>query len=315
MKKLIKVLLVLVSMLFTKNVHATQEWIDNNSSKMFLAKKENNSNINNIKENNYRQYYIKQQYIPVSNKENKNEKARLKHIYISASAGYLYTKKDMTFTDIYDCRGVYKAGITCRDNKSNPIALNYDDNYFAQVAFGVNSESVLRFELAHSRLLKKMDIDGINRVGADNKKYFTDIRLSSNMINLYFDFIEDRRIAYSVLVPYLMTGIGISDIKLNDVEFNGAKETDGTIKKKYTIFGNRQKNKTIVYGAGLSAGINNYLSLDIGYRYYDFGKLLTDITMQEENGTTSPPTITNYDIGLKTNFESHAVLFGIKIQI
>ena len=292
---------IIYSVLFSLNNSANGSKLyamQNSNDRLFLAKEDNDIEEKNIKEN-------------INNKKDKIE-YRQKYLYASASIGYFLPKNNMNFYDMEDCGGPYNADFICNSRKDRPISATYDNNYFLSAAFGINSETFLRFEFSYLQLLKKLNIEGVNRVGVDNRKYFSNIKLNTSSINVYFDFINRRNEPYSVFVPYMMAGIGLSNIRLNDFIFTG------TMDKKYTVFGKKQENKTIIYGFGLTAGINSYISMDIGYRYYDFDTIKTDIVTQEEETIPGPPpsvNINNFDIGLKSHLRANTIIITGKIQI
>ncbi len=124
--------------------------------------------------------------------------------------------------------------------------------------------------------------------------------LAGGSINVYFDFVGDRRQPYLMFIPYVMAGIGASQINLDDIKFTNAS-------KSYVITGKEQRNKTVVLGAGFTAGLNNYISLDIGYRYYNFGTIKTDVGMSEGSST--------FDVQLESDLKAHIATVGLKFQI
>ena len=226
---------------------------------------------------------------------------RLKRLYIAAYAGYFYTTDSMEFEETKKCGGSFQSLFFCANGVSNPVVVDYNDDYFLSGAFGINSANMLRLELSYFRLGKEIAMEGMNQVAGVTQKYASSIDLTGGSINLYFDLVGDRRLPYLVFVPYVMAGIGASQIDLGDVTFTDTNSTT------FTLGGKDQRNKTVVYGAGFSAGLNNYISLDIGYRYYDFGVIKTDVGMS--NGTEV------FDIQLESELKAHVATVGLKLQI
>ncbi len=78
---------------------------------------------------------------------------------------------------------------------------------------------------------------------------------TSYMFNIYFDLAP-----YSWFTPYLNAGVGMTELEHN-FTYNG------------TNYNYKKDNFTWSVGAGLSAKMTNRLNLDVGYRYFDFGKI------------------------------------------
>lgn len=78
----------------------------------------------------------------------------------------------------------------------------------------------------------------------------------SYMFNLYYDFSP-----YTWFTPYIQAGIGVTNLKY---KFN--YEGEGSDHYK-------EHNFTWVLGGGISAKMTNRLNIDLGYRYYDMGKV------------------------------------------
>lgn len=251
---------------------------------------------------------------PQNTESAKEDLPRLKRIYIAAYGGYFYTKENnFEFNPTNGCNPSYN--FICNNDKSvNPIKAEANDDYFLTAAFGINSENPLRLELSYYKMGKELELEGQNIVDLDTIDYTSNIDLQGGSVNLYFDFILNRRNPSFIFTPYAMAGIGISEIELGDINFTGRANNDLTIK------GKTQRNKTVIFGAGLTAGINNYISLDIGYRYYDFGKIKTShnmISSVTDNTDEENPVITEdlYDLELQSDFDAHVAVIGLKIQI
>lgn len=239
----------------------------------------------------------------------KNRLPRLKRLYVAGYGGYFYSQNDMAFTDSQNCSMYIYTDSVCNPDKSDrPIDVELKDEFFFTGAFGVNSRGPFRIELAYYELAKKLKIEGSNMIGIDRKTYNSDIDLRGGSVNLYVDFAINRQKSKFILIPYVMAGIGISDIDLNDITYKGPSGQD------VKVVGKSQNNKTIIYGAGITTGLNNYISLDIGYRYYDFGKIETSNETIETTADPLNPTII-HDLQLETDFDAHIGIVGIKIQI
>ncbi len=232
-----------------------------------------------------------------------DELPRLKRIYLGAYAGYVYNRDDkLSFSPVNNCNGLNFDFICNSDGSINPIKTDTDGQYFLAGYFGINSAGPLRLEFGYYTLGDKLLINGQNNVDLDVIQYSSQLDIKGGSVNLYIDFIGNRRRDIFTFTPYVMAGIGISQVELDDIVFNGKDTT-------FHIVGNKQRNKTIIYGAGLTAGLNNYISLDIGYRYYDFGTISTGNKLNSVDGLQS------YDLQLNSPFEAHIGIIGLKFQI
>ena len=131
--------------------------------------------------------------------------------------------------------------------------------------------------------------------------------MQTGSINIFWDFLTQRNEVYSVFIPYVMGGFGFSGIKMEDIIF---KLNDGT---EWNFTGSLQDNKTYTLGFGLTAGINNFISLDIGYRYYNYGKIETEKTAIKKDNIGNI-TATEH-IGLKSDLKASSVMATLKFQI
>lgn len=82
-----------------------------------------------------------------------------------------------------------------------------------------------------------------------------EFEVASYMWNVYWDLSP-----YTWFTPYFSAGIGVSKLEIHHTPFN--RPTFTTSHEKFTWS----------LGGGLSAQVTNRLNLDVGYRFYDFGK-------------------------------------------
>ena len=244
-----------------------------------------------------------------------NEKIKLprvKHLYISGSASYLYQNNNMYFNDIDDCKGSLKAEFFCKQNpdgsyENNKIKTSYRAGKPFSVALGVNSDDAIRFELNYQLLNKDLVLNGVNQDGINYNQYTSNLKFETGSINVFLDFLSQRNDTYSVFIPYIMGGFGFSGITIGDVIFRLA---DGS---EWNFQGSSKDNKTYILGFGVTAGVNSYISLDIGYRYYNLGDIETEKIAIKKDSTGAITKIEH--IGLKSNLKANSIGATIKFQI
>lgn len=89
-------------------------------------------------------------------------------------------------------------------------------------------------------------------LGADKTTFQT----QSYMLNGFVDLSP-----YTRFTPFIMAGIGMTNVTLEHQPFGGAKENFD------------EDNFTWSVGAGISAKITNRFNMDIGYRFFDMGEI------------------------------------------
>ena len=264
-----------------------------------------------VERDSFSEEVVYDDYEETPRSKSKSKYPKLKRIYFAGNIGYFYTRNNMKFTDTNKCNGLLVSDFICNeDSQANPILLDYKDEYMWSAAFGVNTTGPFRFELSYFKLGKDLAITGSNIVGIDTRYYFSDLDVKGSSANIYFDFAAHRRDPYFLFVPYIMAGVGISDIHLGDVRFLGSDKTT-----EYKIFGRDKRSKTEILGAGLTIGLNNYIAVDIGYRYHNFGKLKTSPIMMETVHDEDKTTINLYDLQLETKLKAHIATVGLRFQI
>lgn len=170
-----------------------------------------------------------------------------------------------------ECDGIYLA---VRGGGSSPTI---DDTHKGENRFDIGGTDIMvsgalgyryeyfRAEIEYIWRDTNEDEKTIVRSGADIgrdediiSKSKGEFDYTSYMFNVYWDLAP-----YSWFTPYLNAGIGWSELEYTFTydEANGG--TDSYKKDRFTWS----------VGAGLSAKMTNRLNLDVGYRYFDFGKL------------------------------------------
>lgn len=87
----------------------------------------------------------------------------------------------------------------------------------------------------------------------------------SYMLNFYWDILP-----YNWLTPYVDLGLGFSKVKYHSIALGTVRNSFDTTRFTWAI------------GGGLSLKMTNRWNIDVGYRYYDMGRLeKADISAQE----------------------------------
>ena len=156
-----------------------------------------------------------------------------------------------------------KAVMSFTDGKIKVDDENENDkvkNFGGDVAVGAKMGAV-RAELAYTYLAKD---DKTRKY--DDEKYKTEISSQSFMLNGYYD-LENP----TIFKPYVGAGVGMAKIKYH------SKYTD-FVDPEYNETNSISKNK-FAYSlmAGVGAEITKNVTLDIGYRYTDYGSFSKNI--------------------------------------
>jgi len=169
-----------------------------------------------------------------------------------------------------ECDGFYGAlrgGIVKHDVSGSSFIdseANLDDNrLMLSGALGYRYEH-WRAELEYVWRKYTKDDDGF---------YEYKFKSYSYMLNAYYDFLP-----YHWITPYVNAGIGLTQLK-----YSAYDPTSGAVD---TTDGNYKPLKfTWSVGAGLSVKVTNRFNVDLGYRYYDMGKIRhADVEAQEIYG-------------------------------
>jgi opacity protein-like surface antigen len=235
--------------------------------------------------------------------------------YLGLYAGWTMFDNDLGFRDSSRCGANPSNNLLCVGAAENPIEADLQERMFLTGAAGVNSEGPMRIELSYFQLASGMAVSGENTIvdGADRHaiNYAGKIdAINGGTANLYLDFITYRNRPGSVFVPYIMAGIGSSQIKMDDLTFASPITAGNT----FTIEGKKQNVRTVVLGAGFSIGLNNYISFDVGYRYYDFDKVKPSSRMVQTDSVGAYVDERN-DIKMEMELDAHIATAGIKFQI
>ena len=138
------------------------------------------------------------------------------------------------------------------DNSEN-LGTRYDiddNSLIAGIALGYRY-GYLRTELEYT-WREKTD----HKMGSTMK---SETESDSYMWNVYLDLSP-----YTMFTPYLMAGIGMTNIDLHDKFTSGQT----TIRHSYS-----ENNFTWALGGGLSAQVTTRINVDLGYRFWHMGDI------------------------------------------
>lgn len=179
-----------------------------------------------------------------------------KKFLLAASA--LVLTMSLATTASAECDGFYmgvRGGIVNHNLGDSKEALGdrieVDDNsWMAGAAIGYRY-TYFRAEVEYTWREETSEASG--EVDAQNN---SDFQTMSYMLNLYADLAP-----YSMFTPYVMAGIGMTNITYEFRGFGGQPQ-------KY-----EEDNFTWALGAGVSAKITNRFNVDFGYRFMNMGEI------------------------------------------
>jgi opacity protein-like surface antigen len=135
-----------------------------------------------------------------------------------------------------------------------------------------------RIELEYTRRSNKLDK---TRFVEGNLKGDGDVSADSLLVN-FIGFVRNK----TPWSPYGVLGLGAARMEASDLKVSGERFGDGTS----NVFAYQA-------GVGVDFAINNYLTLDLGYRF--FSSIRPEFT--EANGQT-----------FKMDYYSHSAMFGVR---
>lgn len=150
---------------------------------------------------------------------------------------------------------------------------NYDDSkrvwgtsFAAGVSYGLEGGAI-RTELEWQRnTAARLHYTDVIYAGADSEVEHTSktkIKTHAYMLNAYYDFDTCTK-----FTPYVGAGIGLAKTKIANMEYGGFRWFDKSTEKHTGI--------AWQIGAGIAYALNDNVSVDVGYRYIDYGKF--DVT-------------------------------------
>ena len=144
----------------------------------------------------------------------------------------------------------------------------HDNTWGFSLAAGIKKELEKGAVRAEFEFTRFQPTSSYMTLSGRQTKYKTQIH--SYMINAYYDFNTD-----SAFTPYIGGGIGYAKTKLSET-----KGRRGTKSNSHTNFAWQ-------IGGGIAYAVNDNVSIDVGYRYVDYGKF-DKITRIDDFGELGP---------------------------
>lgn len=152
-----------------------------------------------------------------------------------------------------DCDGIYLGirggGFEPKLGKSGPIS-SFD---IGKRTWSFGGAIGYRYEYVRAELEAILRGEPEKKRMVLGTQYREKFEAQSYMFNVFWDLSP-----YTMFTPYLMAGIGWSELKIHSKPQGSAMRTFD------------ENNFTWSVGGGLSAKVTSRLNIDVGYRYFDF---------------------------------------------
>lgn len=178
------------------------------------------------------------------------------------------------------------------------LAIGYDFSKRLDVPVRVELEYA-----ANSRMDKKMKHSWFEAgYGEGLEDYKMKIDVQSLFLNAYYDFKNS-----TAFTPYIGAGVGLAFVGAN-VSEDGAEDIPGVSNDDWNYsFGKKTRtNFAWNVGLGCAYALNDTVSIDLGYRYADFGKAKT----KSHSGLDDGKPFTVY--GKAQNVAMHQFMLGAR---
>ncbi|MGL4209492.1 MAG: outer membrane protein [Candidatus Adiutrix sp.] len=196
-------------------------------------------------------------------------------------------------------RGTYRGGSASDNTFGGGFAVGYD--------FGAEGFAPFRTEFEF--LMRKSPT--VNYGLATNgpefySKHEVKPDVYSTMVNAYFDIRTD-----TAVTPYLGGGLGAAYI---DTSIESAYFLDSAGENQVRKYNGSRNTTNFAWnvGGGVAFEMRENISLDLGYRYSDFGKLDVGEGNNERTFLSSTGETVRFDT--KANLRSHEVILGLRIS-
>lgn len=207
--------------------------------------------------------------------------------YLAAKATYGWLQSNSNVgSSFYLHKGTPVNGDgTYKDNQISDKTLK-DNVWGTRLAYG------LQAPLQKGQLRAEIELGWNNKSGDDNlynivikaqnngkyngEHFQLNTAVYSGMFNMYYDFATDTK-----FTPYIGAGLGYARVKTKAHTWGHC----GTPANTYDLSFNKSANNFAFHiDLGGSYALTDQISLDLGYRYTNFGRIKTDPTIRDSMG-------------------------------
>lgn len=215
--------------------------------------------------------------------------------YVSVKAAFVKMENDAKVDSDYSFGGQthYQNALSKDKHKDDVWGLRLASGVATPVKYGqVRGE----FELGWNDDAKDSNNFAFKVDKTYNHKFATELSVSSAMLNVYYDIDTGTK-----FTPYVGGGIGMAHLK------NKTKVTGSTPSGALNLGSSESENNFAWnIGAGVSYALNDKVSIDVGYRYSDYGNVKESVS-QKVPGLKVPLNVSGkYDV------TSHEFLLGTR---
>lgn len=211
-------------------------------------------------------------------------------IYIAPKLSWMYASSDVDMYHEGEALGTGSASHS--DNGfGGALAIGYDFS----AKFNLNLRTELEYAL-YSKMKDKNTHSLVIGGVSEPQELSSEISISTLFVNIYYDFKNSSK-----FTPYIGAGLGIAFIGIE-----GNSQTVGNIYAEDVMkYGkNTDSNFAWNIGLGLAYDFNDRISLDLGYRYSNFGDVKSKYAT--ENGVQDLAKIR------VDSLDAHQIMLGVR---
>ncbi len=230
--------------------------------------------------------------------------------YTRFSLGY-ENSLDGHFSDA-DCNSSSPAALfgcgSGSDGRSRGVYGDFDNSYFLELALGRKISPLFSIEAVVSHKPSFKFQGEANFIGVTGSQPVTsEITQSSIMGFGYLNLGTLFKLNSSTIEPYIGLGAGVARNKISSLKFTFPSMAQPS-------YSNTPKGRSLNFAYAATAGLGyklaENLTLDIAYRYTDYGKVKTDSGIMDSQRGAAPFYI---NIGeTYTKLRAHGLVAGIK---
>lgn len=223
-------------------------------------------------------------------------------VYVAPKFIYGYTMMDFKAKDYNSDTG---------ETRSIGLGDKHDNAWGGALAIGYDFDKrfnvPIRAEVEYSLFSQvEADKNRLNPEDSDwNESFKQKFDIQTLFLNAYWDINTG-----TAFTPYVGAGIGMAFI---DTKYNcrGQSVSDPVNDWVATSTGSKSRtNFAWNVGAGLGYDFNEYVTLDIGYRFVSLGNVKSSKGQQMDTGAVVPNM---YDYGQSKDLYMHQVMAGLRI--